>query len=282
MGLLVALALVPTGKFMMGCPHGESGGSSAEIPQHGVVITKPFYMGLYHVTRAQFAAFVADSNYTTDAEKDGWAYGWDGNQVNRVEGASWRKPGFEQTDEHPVVSVSHSDAVAFRKWLSKKTKGRVRLPTEAEWEHACRAGTDSAYLWGNVRDGGEGWANVEDQTFNKQFPNRWCVGWDDGYVFASPVGKFRANGFGLHDMLGNAGEWCANWWEDDYSHAETTDPQGPESGTFRVLRGGCWRSDAWDCRCACRNGDTPDCRTNALGFRVVVEIEMGDIEEGRP
>ena len=160
------LVLIPAGEFMMGS--GESPEATAaffnkiyvtnalkavifvdEHPQHRVRITRPFYLGAYHVTRGQFRQFVADTGYKTDAEKGKMpgAFGWnsDKNRYDFNEKRSWRNAGFEQTDEHPVVIVSWNDAVAFCKWLSRKEGNAYRLPTEAEWEYACRAGTTTRY-----------------------------------------------------------------------------------------------------------------------------------------
>ena len=173
------LTLVPAGEFMMGS--GESAEATAafftktygehyldargffrdEHPQHRVRIAKPFYLGTYHVTRGQFRQFVADTRYKTDAEKgeEPGADGWDPDKKEYAfnEKYSWRNAGFEQTDEHPVVNVSWNDAVEFCKWLSKKESKTYRLPTEAEWEYACRAGTTTRYYSG---DGPETLAKV--------------------------------------------------------------------------------------------------------------------------
>src|SRR5204862_177213 len=124
---------------------------------------------MYQVTKGQFAAFVADRGYKTDAENRGYSYGWDGKQWGKVNGASWKKSGLDQTDDHPVVCVSHNDAVAFCRWLSKKTGKTVKLPTEAQWEYACRAGTTTAYQWGDDPNDGKGWCNAADETYKKTF-----------------------------------------------------------------------------------------------------------------
>lgn len=281
------LTLIPAGKFLMGSPEeeqvrcrkdanaaGEAAGEwfKNEGPQHEVTISKPFYMGVYHVTKGQFATFVADSGYKTDAEKESWAFAWNGKKFSKVEGASWKTPGFEQTDDHPVVCVSHNDAVAFCQWLSKKTSQNVTLATEGQWEYSCRAGTTTAYQWGNDPDDGKGWCNAADQTAKKQFPSFNAFSWDDGYVFTSPVGRFKPNAFGLFDMHGNTYQWCSDW-SDSYANANQTDPTGPISTPFRALRGGSWNNAPWYCRSAKRSWNTPVTRTNFLGFRVVVAVE---------
>ena len=125
---------IPAGEFVMGSPLNENGRDNNEI-QHRVKLTTPFFMGIHHVTRGQFAAFAKDNGYMTDAEKEGWAYVWTNGNWNKVSGASWKSPGFDQTDEHPVVDVSWNDAVAFCQWLSRNEGKHYRLPTEAEWEY---------------------------------------------------------------------------------------------------------------------------------------------------
>ncbi len=205
------LTLVPSGEFMMGS--GESAEETAKLfksehPQHRVRITKPFYMGTYHVTRGQFRQFVAETHYKTDAEKGerplvlGWnpeKKEFDNNDY------SWRNTGFQQTDEHPVVNVSWNDAGAFCQWLSKKEGKTYRLPTEAEWEYACRAGTTTRYYSGDDPETLAKVGNVADAAAKAQFPDwTWTIKANDGYVFTAPVGKFKPNAFGLYDMHGNA------------------------------------------------------------------------------
>ncbi len=274
-GVTMKLALIPAGKFTMGSPDSEKGRGSDEGPQREVTISKAFYMGVYEVTKGQFARFVADSGYRTEAEKEGKAWGWDGTKFAEMAGYSWRRAGFEQTDEHPVVNVSWNDAVAFCEWLSKKAGRKVSLPTEAQWEYAARAGTKTAYPWGDDPDDGKGWANAADQTGKKQFPNWTVFSWDDGYVFTSPVGRFKANAFGLHDMIGNVWEWCSDWHADSYANAGKTDPTGPASGSLRVLRGGAWYVDPTHCRSAYRDGNRPEHRSRTIGFRVVAVVAAG-------
>jgi formylglycine-generating enzyme required for sulfatase activity len=287
------LALIPAGKFTMGSPEEEKKAAvkeavAAGIPeatasdvfkdevQHEVTISKPFYMGVTHVTVDQFAAFVKDSGYKTDAEKDGWSAGFeikDGElDVKKVNGCSWRNPSYDQKGDHPVVQVSWNDAKAFCDWLSKKSGKTVVLPTEAQWEYACRAGTKTAYPWGDNPDDGKGWANCSDQTLKKKIPNQkgWTFfSWDDGYVFTSPVPSFKANAFGLYDMNGNAWQWCQDRYG-DYEKGAATDPTGADTGGLRVLRGGSWDGDPGNCRSAYRLRDVPGDRGDSRGFRVAV------------
>jgi formylglycine-generating enzyme required for sulfatase activity len=226
-----------------------------EYPQHPVRITRPFDMGTCEVTVGQFKQFVKAAGYLTDGEKGGKG----GGTFKGSEGVvckatvmqmkergetrfTWRNPGFDQTDDHPVVNVSWHDAVAFCEWLSRKEGAEYRLPTEAQWEYACRAGTTTHYYNGDDPEALVRVANVADAALRKQFPQ-----WDyplkgnDGYAFTAPVGKFRPNRFGLHDMHGNVWEWCADWYDKHYYQLKVRDdPPGPRHGRLRCLRGGCW------------------------------------------
>ena len=270
------LVLIAPGKFLMGSPENENQRLSDER-QHEVTISQPFYMGTYEVTRGQFAAFVKDSGYRTDAEREGWAFTWtrdDLGDLKYVKGADWRTPGFDQTDEHPVVCVSHNDAMAFCVWLSKRT-GRdtlVKLPSEAQWEYACRAHTTTAYQWGDDPNMGKGWCNAADLTAKKQFPNWKVFNWEDGYVFTSPVGQFKPNSFGLQDMHGNVHEWCEDWYVGSYRNKSVTDPheRNADERRVRVYRGGSWYGyPVRVCRSACRQIAEPALRYSSLGFRVI-------------
>ncbi len=269
-GVTMKLVLIPAGEFVMGSPADEERRDDDEGPQRRVMLTKPFYVGAYEVTKVQFAQFVSDSGYKTTAEKQGWSYAYKGDGWGKVDGASWRKPGFAQGDDHPVVCVSHDDASAFCRWLSRKHGARVRLPSEAQWEYAARAGSKTVYPWGDDPDEGKGWANAGDRTAKEKYSGWIVFNWSDGYVFTAPVGGFRSNGFGLHDTVGNVWEWCADWYQDSYEGLATEDPKGPKGGKHGVQRGGSWCSFPWDCRSALRYGGTPGHRSGNIGFRVVV------------
>ena len=165
-----------------------------------------------------------------------------------IKAISWRDPGFDQQGSHPVVQVTWDDAKAFCDWLSKKSGKTVVLPTEAQWEYACRAGTKTAYPWGDNPDDGKGWANCADQTLKKELTNTEypCFGWEDGFVYTSPVANFNANAFGLYDMIGNAKQWC-----DDKLTLD-----GHVGVDFRVVRGASWLSCPSECRSAYRRTET--------------------------
>jgi len=177
------------------------------------------------------------------------AYGWDPEKkaFDFNEKYSWRNAGFEQTDERPVVNVSWNDAVAFCKWLSKKEGKTYQLPTEAQWEYACRAGTTTRYYSGDDPETLAKVANVADAAAKAKFPDRkYTIKANDGYVFTSPVGKFKPNAFGLYDMHGNAWQWCADWYDADYyGQSPVDDPKGqtPEmSVSFVAVPGTAGRS----------------------------------------
>ena len=223
-GVKMKLVLIPAGSFMMGNEKSarkesallyKTNGrnperfSADEYPQHHVYITKPFYLGIYTVTRGQFRQFVKDTGYKTDAEKrekPGPDLKFEGDIYNPH--CSWRNAGFKQTDEHPVVDVDWDDAAAFCKWLSKKESKTYRLPTEAEWEYACRAGTTTRYYSGDDPESLAKVGNVADAAFKAEYPYMAAIKASDGYVYTAPVGSFKPNAFGLYDMHGNVCQMC--------------------------------------------------------------------------
>ncbi len=169
-----------------------------------------------------------------------------------------------------MVNVSWNDAVAFCKWLSGKEAKTYRLPTEAEWEYACRAGTTTRYSSGDDPKTLAKVGNVADASFKAQFPDGgYTIKAHDGFVFTAPVGSFQPNAFGLYDMHGNAWQWCADKYGEKYQAAPSADdPSGPNSGDLRVLRGGSWVDGPIYTRSAKRSGITPGSRFDGTGFRV--------------
>jgi formylglycine-generating enzyme required for sulfatase activity len=265
---------IPAGEFTMGSPLSEMDRFTNETP-HQVKITKPFLLGATHVTVGQFGVFVKETGYQTVAEKEGWAYGaWNAeqNKWDRLEGGSWRNPGFAQDDTHPVVCVNWHDATAFCRWLAGKERRSYRLPTEAEWEYACRAGTKTAYPWGENPDDGQGRANGCDQTAAGRFALFPAFTWSDGFLYTSPVARFRPNAWGLHDMIGNTLQWCADGFA-DYPAGPVEDPRGPADAKERNLRGGAFVYGPRHCRSAFRGRNSPDFRNFYIGFRVLLEDE---------
>ena len=269
------LKLIKPGKFPMGSPEEEVGRKENEGPQHEVEITKAFYMGAYPVTKGQFAAFVKDDGYITDAEKDGrGGNAWDpatGDWRYDLE-YNWRHPSFMQGDDHPVVQDTFNDATAFCAWLSKKEGKTYELPTEAEWEYACRAGTTTRFWCGDTDASLQGNANIKDASLKEKSPIvSWAVSWDDGNAFTSPVGTYRPNAWGLYDMAGNVAQWCTDGYG-LYQEGAVKDPKAKDVENHRVIRGGSWLDVPRLCRSATRNVGVPALPLLNLGFRVVLRL----------
>jgi formylglycine-generating enzyme required for sulfatase activity len=234
------LLKIPAGKFMMGSPDDEEGRGGNEGPRHEVTISKPFYMGLYEVTVEQFDQFVKDSGYAWEK----------------------RKFGYVQRNDHPASCVNWDDAQVFCKWLSKKTGRTVSLPTEAQWEYACRAGTTTQYNFGDDADDLSEYAHFD------------MDGWDGsakGSPTVAPVGSFKPNAWGLYDMHGNVNECCEDYISSAYSPDDKLDPKGSNMVNKRVMRGGSWSRGAADCRSAARGMVRPGIAGPREGLRVVVE-----------
>ncbi len=253
------LKLIPAGEFLMGSPDSDPQAETNEKPQHRVRITQPFYLGIHQVTRDQFRRFVEATRYKTEAERygrGGYGFDWSSGEPKPVHCPkfTWITQIFAQTDDHPVVNVSWNDASAFCDWLSRQEGQQYRLPTEAEWEYACRAGTTTRFSFGDSENllGQYAWyaANSNNQTH--------------------PVGKKKANAFGLHDMHGNVWEWCWDGYDADYyKKMPASDPRGPEQAADRVFRGGNWGSESHHLRAASRDGCAPGIlRCPLAGFRV--------------
>jgi len=268
----IKLKLIPAGQFLMGSSPDGKDAEDDEKPWHWVRITQPFYLGITEVTRGQFRQFVDDSGYKTEAEKDGkGGWGWNEEKANFEQDPkfTWLNPGFEQTDEHPVVNVSWNDAVAFCQWLSHVEGRTYRLPTEAEWEYACRAGTTTKYFSGDDPETLATVGNVADGTAKEKYPKWSAIAAHDGYIYTAPVARFRVNAFGLYDMHGNVWEWCQDWYDKEYyKRSPVEDPLCAEGATLRVNRGGGWIVDPRVFRSARRLGLAPESRVSFLGFRL--------------
>jgi len=288
-GVKMAFVLIPAGTFTMGSTEAEIKAVLAkwpeakeewfkdEKPAHKVTLSKGFWMGKHEVTVGQFRRFAETTGYKTDAEKATvfkGALDISQGKVEIAQDASWRNPYVKQTDEHPVLCVSWNDARAFADWLNAADKARppgtaYRLPTEAEWEYACRAGSTTRFQWGDDPDKGEGWCNAADLTARNWFREVSVFNWDDGFLNSAPVGSFKANAFGLQDMHGNASEWCQDWYG-PYKQGDQRDPTGPETGVLRVVRGGFWGSLPGGLRSARRLSNHPGLRFINDGFRLVL------------
>jgi len=271
-GVKMEFVLVPAGSFMMGSPRkSQWEGQGNEGPVHKVTITRPFYIGKYEVTVAQFAAFVKATNYQTFCEKAGnKGAGVRDGQWGEWPDINWQNPGFEQTPQHPVVLVSWNDAQAFAAWLSKQTGRDIRLPTEAQWEYAARGPKSLEYPFGEKWDGSK--VNHRDAALQKSgWDPGGCSNDNDGYAYTAPVGKFdNASWCGAFDMVGNVGEFVQDW-EADYSAGPQVDPQGPAAGQLRVKRGSNW-VDRAETPAAYRERKPVDGGGTTNGFRVTIAL----------
>jgi len=269
------MARIPSGKFRMGSPETEEGRASDEGPQHEVNISRPFAISRHEITVGQFRQFVEDAGYRTTAEKNGQGcYGWnaDKKEVEQLPERLWNNPGFQQSDDHPVVCVSWDDAKAYVAWLSGQSGKPYRLPTEAEWEYAARAGTTTARFY---PDGQQcQYANGLGQEGKSIAASGWVLAeCADGYLHTAPAGSFTQNQYDLFDMLGNVWEWTQDCWHDNYNKAPGDGSAWLEQNSGdcgrRVVRGGSWYYyDPQDLRSASRGGGNTDVASDALGFRI--------------
>jgi formylglycine-generating enzyme required for sulfatase activity len=230
--VVLKAVLIPPGRFMMGSPAKEAGRTDREGPLHAVTLRSPFYMGIYAVTQEQY---------------------------EKVMG---KNPSHFKGLTNPVDSVSWDDAVEFCSRLSRQTGKTIQLPTEAQWEYACRAGTSTPFATG------------EGIGMNQANFNGWLAyggnGKMKGRETTAPVGSFAPNAFGLYDMHGNVWQWCMDWYDKDtYASSPAADPSGPGNGQFRVVRGGAVDANPEECRSAHRGWFPPDLRSIYYGFRVV-------------
>ena len=251
------LALIPAATFLMGSPATEKERADEEL-QHKVTITKPFYMGVYEVTQRDFSNLMGPPRR-----------GLDRAIFDKSRGGG---------PDHPMENVHHKTAVEFCHKLTaladeRRAGRKYRLPTEAEWEYACRAGTTTAFHFGDT-------FSSKQANFNGNYPHG---GAQQGPYLrkTAKVGSYKPNAFGLYDMHGNVAEWCADWYDKDYySKSPKTDPPGPKQGVlstgyktfYLVARGGCWLDDARACRAAFRFRAMPRNKYRLIGFRVVCDV----------
>lgn len=281
LGGLTFLRISP-GTFEMGAEPGAERNeySSGEFPRHPVTITRAFLMSRCEVTVYDFQQFVAATDYVTEVEQTGTG----ANSLDLQTGGiaqrpstTWRSPGFEQTSRHPVTCVSWQDATAYCQWFSQQTGRRCRLPTEAEWEYVARSRQQSQFGHGNDPYCLEGCANIRDLSFRELQPQAAAVApWSDGFPRTAPVGSFRPNAWGVHDLHGNVGEWCQDWYTAGYYAAspqnDPTGPPSPGAPAWRAVRGGSWFNAAFSCRCSGRHDGIETAPSTTNGFRVVVEL----------
>ena len=237
------MVLVPAGEFVMGSEDYDD-----EKPRHRVYLDA-FYVDKFELTNALFERFVRSTGHQTTAEREGWAYALTGSKWDKVNGAAWKTPqgpGSSADTSHPVIQVSWQDADAYCRWAGK------RLPTEAEWEKAAHGTDGRKYPWGEQWDASR--ANSSESKLGR----------------TTPVGSYAsgASPYGAHDMAGNVWEWVADWYDKDYyKRSPERNPQGPDSGTSRVLRGGSWYNGPVNLRTAYRYYNSPDYRGDGFGFR---------------
>lgn len=275
------MVAISPGRFLMGStdaeierfnkdyPQRKEGWFKSEAPKHEVEIPRAFAVGVTHVTRGEFAAFVAAAQHKAD--DDCWSYDgkmWNDNQ------ASWRAPGFEQDDSHPLVCVNWYDAQAYVAWLKQQTGAEYRLLTEAEAEYVARGTSTAArqprFFFGDDPNDLCKYGNGPDLTGKAKFPDWDVAQCKDGYVYTAPAGHFAANAFGVKDVHGNAWSWTQDCWTDNFSDAPKDGSNAVESKDCqdRVLRGGSWGSFVGDLRAAYRFSNPPGYRNSNYGFRV--------------
>ncbi|WP_306581880.1 formylglycine-generating enzyme family protein [Dokdonella sp.] len=278
-GSAPAVVVIPTGSFVMGSAADEEGHQDSEQPQRRVSISSGFALGQSAVTVGQFRVFVNAASYLSDAERLGSAATYDesSGRMSERRGMSWRNAydGSKARDDLPVINVSWNDAVAYLQWLSARTGKHYRLPSEAEFEYALRAGSSTRYPWGDGNPDsvvgnltGEGDRSPAKRTWAQYFPR-----YSDGYWGPAPVGKFPANAFGLYDMDGNVSEWVEDCWHDNYTRAPRDSSAWVNPGCERhVVRGGSWGSDPLQVRSAFRTSAPAEARNARVGFRVARDL----------
>ncbi|MBF0451554.1 MAG: formylglycine-generating enzyme family protein [Candidatus Magnetomorum sp.] len=261
---------LPKGCFQMGSPRHELDRGDDESPVHSVCLDS-FWISKMEITVFQFQRFIKETGYQTQAETEGFSWGYDGHWKKRS-GYHWKNPGFSQTKQHPVVHVSYQDAMVMARFLSGLQR-QFSLPTEAQWEFACRANTEQSRFFGDDIQKTCEYANIADQTIQQTY-RAWTVHpCNDTFAFTAPVASLKPNGFGLFDTLGNVWEWCLEPYDHQaYFHPKrsmrVTDDRTPV-----VIRGGSWYSRPKFVRCANRDYVASIARRSSdLGFRLVMHL----------
>lgn len=274
------MVLIQGGHYRIGSPASEPGHDDDEQQTATDTFIDDFYLAKHEVTVRDFRQFVDETGYRTRAESGEGCGPWPGVRPLKKQGKDWRKPGFTQSDNHPVVCISWNDAMAYIDWFSSKTATNYRLPSEAEWEYAARAGRSSSRYWGDNPDDSCRYANVLDLSAGQEVEKADDVAnCRDGYAYTAPVGHYQPNALGLHDMLGNVWEWTCSRYAKRYEGAEKVciDQEYADQSNVsqkkidqarRVIRGGAWRDEPTRVRAASRLGVAPDQPLYRLGFRL--------------
>jgi formylglycine-generating enzyme required for sulfatase activity len=273
------LRVVPTGSFVMGSPPNEASRAATEGPQRELRITQGFAIAVSETSLAQFGAFVAATGYQTDAERggDSVVYEQANGRMVRRKGIDWRHDylGQPAAENLPVLHVSYNDASDYARWLSRATGQRYRLPSEAEFEYALRAGKKSRFAWGNSSPE-QAVENLTGTADRSDSGRTWSAGfadYGDAFWGPAPVQSFLPNAFGLRDMGGNASEWSADCWHESYARAPVGVLAWENPGCAqRVVRGGSWASTPEESRAASRTPFNASYRSAKIGFRVVREL----------
>jgi formylglycine-generating enzyme required for sulfatase activity len=256
------MVIVPAGSFLLGSPADEPNRRDDEGPQRRITMSAPLAVSRYEIRRGEYEAFVRATGHPlgvgclTDRVRRGiWA-------MDSV--STLRDPGFSQTDDHPAVCVSWEDAQAYVAWLNDQAPdAHYRLPSEAEWEYAARAGSTTAFPWGDDANQGCAYMNGVDRTALASYPDWNALACSDGALNSAPVGSYRANNFGLHDMIGNVSEWVEDCTTENYDAPPATPCDR------RIVRGGAWGSTAPNLRTADRFRQPAGHRDDSIGIRVV-------------
>lgn len=265
-----AMVIIPAGDFFMGSSAAETGHSKNENPVHHVYIGS-FALSRTEITRGQYSQFVKETGY--NSRDQCWTI--DGGKYQE-RSANWGKISYAQNNSHPVVCISWNDATAYTKWLSHKTGKSYRLPTESEWEYAARGKTTTARYWGESPDNACQYANVADKTAQELIkPARtWQVHkCEDGFAYTAPAGSFKANPFGLHDMLGNVWEWVEDSYHDNYQGAPDDGSAWQGNNKKHAIRGGSWYDAPRFVRAADRDKAATNRRYDTFGFRIARNLQ---------
>ena len=273
------MAVVPHGAFTMGAPEDETDATKNERPQHPIRFDRGFAMSIHEVSVGEFRRFIAATGYRTRAERRGYSMAYDerSNNFSRRSGVDWRSDytGAPAADGLPVLHVSAKDAEAYVQWLAEQSGYLYRLPSEAEFEYALRAGNAGRYPWGHGEPP-SGIANTTGGLDRSPGGRDWknaFGGYGDGYWGPAPVGRFSANAWGLHDLAGNVSEWVADCWHDSYRRAPQDGSAWVNPGCRdQVIRGGSWASSPAQTRSAWRAPSQVDTTNAKVGFRVVRDL----------